>query len=166
MLLKFTANQSDRGEYLPGGGEAAVDVVLVHPVLQVPDPERPHLVRGRRCGCWRRGLRRGGVVRLLGRRLRVVRLRWRLSPHRRQRRAVLLLHRRRDPTPLRRLPTRGVRWWGRCHAGLRRRGLLHHGVWREALTLVEAGERGRRGHERIGSAGRMVWKEGLVEICP
>jgi hypothetical protein len=122
-------HQSDRVPYLPCAQEASQDVVLVHPVLKVPDPERPDLVS--RSGGDRRGRR--GVVRLRGWRLPVVRLRRRLAPHRRRllrrRCAVLLRHRWRDPAPLRWLPATGLRRRRRRHARLRlrRRGLLHHG---------------------------------------
>ena len=39
-----TGRRTEDVAYLPGVGEAAVEVVLVGPVLEVADPQRPDLL--------------------------------------------------------------------------------------------------------------------------
>lgn len=126
--------------YLPRGCEAPVDVVIVHPVLQIPDPERPDLAGPDRCRGHRRGRGYRPVVGGLwrGRRLAVRGLGWW------ERLAIRGLGRRG------RLTVRGLRRGrgrGRLAPHLRRgRGLM--GRWWRVLML--------RGHRRRDAAP--VWR--------
>uniref|UniRef100_A0A0A9HSW2 Uncharacterized protein n=1 Tax=Arundo donax TaxID=35708 RepID=A0A0A9HSW2_ARUDO len=113
MSTLLVADKFHGGNLLRHGRKGIVEVVLVHPVLEIPDPQRPDLAGPRRGPVlrrrvlllrWRRVLLRWRSVLL---RLRSVLLRrWRvlllwLRPHRRRRRlqgtrlVVLLLLRRR-----------------------------------------------------------------------
>jgi hypothetical protein len=172
------SNRGSGGTYLAGGCEAVVDVVLVHPELQVPDPERPDLVGpgrgGRRRGRLRR--RRGPVVRgRLGRqghrrgRLAVrgrVRLRGCLAPHLRRGRRLVLLRRRRSVL-LRRLLSE----WGhgrrddapgrrRAGSTLRLRLRLRRG---HAWLRHHGGGGGERTGRESWTRRRWIWIETCVK---
>lgn len=128
---KFTScSESAMEHHLASLGEAAIEVVLIHPVLQVPDPQGPRLVPRRAAG----------------RRRRRRRLRWRLAPHSWRRRARLVeLRGRRRRVPRLVVLRRGRR--RHCPLLLlmwRRR--LHHGGVGAGLglgvkTLAARGER-------------------------
>lgn len=51
--------------YLPGGGKAAIQILLVHPILQISDPQTPNPIIRNRLRLSRR--RRGVLLRLLRR---------------------------------------------------------------------------------------------------
>lgn len=151
-------------EDLPSMHKAVVQIVLVHPVLQIANPKRTDLIRRRRL--WRHGRSRGGrrnLVLHLGRRHRsrglVLRLGLRhelgdrrrnlgglLVPHRRRRGGLVVLRLRRHHVPLLRLL---------LHRRRRHRRRLHH-------SEIKEDDRSRNLSTEIGrKKGR--WRSATIE---